>query len=226
MADLKLTDSQLKAIAYYVRSQIAAETRTVWEYNMVDSLEGVESMPVIQNIGGVRKTVRAPITLLSEPAWQAVKDLVEDLEKAFLKVDSAADKAINAANTVDAATEESKKQTAIMVEKIKLAVEVLSHPPIVEDNILYVYDIDTHEYYNTGQCMKGVTFKPFYDPADGMLYWTNDGGLENPEPVRVEGNVMFATFAFRDDGHLIMRTVPEYKGADFKMVDGRLKAVI
>jgi len=226
MADLKLTDSQLKAIAYYVRSQIAAETRTVWEYNMVDSLDGVESMPVIQNIGGVRKTVRAPITLLSEPAWQAVKDLVEDLEKAFLKVDSAADKAINAANTADAATEESKKQTAIMVEKIKLAVEVLSHPPIVEDNILYVYDIDTHEYYNTGQCMKGVTFKPFYDPADGMLHWTNDGGLENPEPVRVEGNVMFATFAFRDDGHLIMRTVPEYKGADFKMVDGRLKAVI
>lgn len=34
----------------------------------------------------------------------------------------------------------------------------------------------------------GTTFTP-YVSADGTLSWTNDGGLENPEPVNIVGNV-------------------------------------
>lgn len=34
---------------------------------------------------------------------------------------------------------------------------------------------------------KGATFKPTVNPATGYISWTNDGGLENPEPVYIKG---------------------------------------
>lgn len=33
----------------------------------------------------------------------------------------------------------------------------------------------------------GATFKPHVDPTTGYISWTNDGGLNNPEPVYIKG---------------------------------------
>ncbi len=50
------------------------------------------------------------------------------------------------------------------------------------------------------------------------MSWTNDGGLDNPPPVRIEGNVNFATFEpDLDDGHLWACTTNEYTGAGFEL---------
>ena len=34
---------------------------------------------------------------------------------------------------------------------------------------------------------KGATFKPTVNPTTGYISWTNDGGLDNPEPVCIKG---------------------------------------
>lgn len=38
---------------------------------------------------------------------------------------------------------------------------------------------------------KGATFTPAFDPATGILSWTNDSGLPNPDPVQLGGVTSF-----------------------------------
>lgn len=112
MADYSLTDAQIMQLAYRVRGLIRAESKTVMEVPMVDTLEGIESFPVVQKIGGISKYVRAHVSLLSQPAWDAVKDHIEDLKIAL--------------DEVDTATEESKAVTIesrVEIEKCKRATE-------------------------------------------------------------------------------------------------------
>lgn len=196
---------------------------------MVDTLEGIESFPVVQKIGGVSKYVRASVSLLSQPAWDAVKGYIEELQTAIGKVEAATRDADAATKDSEKVTAESRKQIEICKKTIETALEVLAHPPVVgEDNYLYVYDLELHAYVKTDANMKGATFTPRLDPADGMLYWSNDQGLENPEPTRMEGNVMFATFDIDwQTGELYARTMPEYKGAGFEIdANGNFNVVI
>ena len=73
MADYPLTDAQIMQLAYRVRGLIRSESKSVPEVPMVDTLEGIESFPVVQTIGKVSKYARAPVSQLSQPAWDAVK---------------------------------------------------------------------------------------------------------------------------------------------------------
>lgn len=229
MTDYPITDAQLMQLAYRVRGLIRSESKSVPEVPMVDTLEGIESFPVVQKIGGVSKYVRASVSLLSQPAWDAVKKYVDELNKALGKIEAATSDAKNATKDSVAVTTESRKQIEICKQAIAAALEALSHPPIVgEDNYLRVYDVESHKYVKTDANMKGATFTPRLDPADGMLYWSNDQGLPNPEPTRVEGNVMFATFEIDwTTGELYTRTMPEYKGAGFEIdTNGNLNVLI
>lgn len=216
--DLILTNSQLQAVAYSVRNIIRAESKGVAEVELVDTLDGIESFPTIRVLGGIPQIVRAPVRLLSEPAWEAVKDLVETLQKALDQVDGATQRADQATADSKAQTEASKKQTEEARQATLQAIEVLSNPPIVIENQLYIYNVEKHAYEATGQDMKGNTFIPTYDENTGYMSWTNDGGLENPPPVRIEGNVNFATFEpDLEDGHLWACTTNEYTGAGFEL---------
>lgn len=229
MAEYPLTDAQIMQLAYRVRGLIRSESKSVPEVPMVDTLEGIESFPVVQKVGGVSKYVRASVSLLSQPAWDAVKGYIEELKTAIGKVETATQNAETVTEESEAVTEESRKEIENCKRVIAAALEVLSHPPTVgEDNFLWVYDLDSHKYVKTDANMKGATFTPRLDPADGMLYWSNDQGLENPEPTRVEGNVMFATFDIDfETGLLSVRTMPEYKGAGFEIdSNGNFNVVI
>lgn len=224
-----LSDAQILQLAYRVRGIIRSEAKTVPEVPPVDTLEGIESLPVVQKIGGVYKYVRAPIHLLAEPAWDAVAGYIDDMKAAIEKMEKTITAAETATSDSKAVTAESRKQIELCKEATAYAMEVLAHPPIVgEDNLLYVYDIGLEVYVSTGHNMKGATFTPRLDPTDGMLHWSNDQGLPNPEPTRVEGNVMFATFDIDwETGELYARTLPEYKGADFEIDEnGNFNVVI
>lgn len=224
-----LSDSQILQLAYRVRGIIRSEARTVPEVPMVDTLEGVESLPVVMKIGGVSKYVRAPISLLSEPAWDAVKGYVEEMKAAIEKMEKTITAAENATTDSKNVTQQSREQIELCKKATASALEVLSNPPIVkEDNLLYIYDVEKKTYVSTGHNMKGATFTPRLDPADGMLHWSNDQGLPNPEPTRVEGNVMFATFDIDwETGELYSRTLAEYKGAGFEIDEnGNFNVVI
>ena len=75
--------------------------------------------------------------------------------------------------------------------------ELNSHPPIPGDNGYWmIWDLESHGYtesefplpeVTTGPAgADGTTFTPSVS-ADGVLSWTNDGGLENPAPVDIRG---------------------------------------
>ena len=229
MADYPLTDAQVMQLAYRVRGLIRSESKSVPEVPMVDTLEGIESFPVVQTVGGVSRYVRASVSLLSQPAWDAVKGYIEELQTVIGRIETATRNAEAATQDTQNAATECRAEIETCKRTIETALEVLAHPPVVgEDNYLRVYDLESHAYVRTEANMKGATFTPRLDPTDGMLYWSNDQGLPNPEPTRVEGNVMFATFDIDwETGELYARTMPEYKGAGFEIdANGNFNVVI
>jgi hypothetical protein len=100
MAEYVLTDAQIMQIAYRVRGLIRAESRSVPEVPMVGTLEGIESFPVVQKIGGVSKYVRAPVSLLGQPAWDAVAGYIQRLEDAIESIDDTVAEVIGASDAV------------------------------------------------------------------------------------------------------------------------------
>ena len=75
--------------------------------------------------------------------------------------------------------------------------ELNSHPSIPGDNGLWmVWDLESHSYTESEFPLPempagpagadGTTFTPSVS-VDGVLSWTNDGGLENPAPVDIRG---------------------------------------
>ncbi len=96
MADYPLTDAQILQLAYRVRGLIRAESKSVPEVPMVDTLEGIESFPVVQKI----KYVRAPVSLLGQPAWDAVAGYIQRLEDAIDSIDDTVAAVVGASDEV------------------------------------------------------------------------------------------------------------------------------
>lgn len=72
---------------------------------------------------------------------------------------------------------------------------------------------------------QGGIFIPHVE--DNILSWTNNAGLENPEPVDLTANISFATFEINfDNGRLIMNTPDKYSGPSFKINEKGLLEVI
>lgn len=72
------------------------------------------------------------------------------------------------------------------------AEEAASHYPKIDDGVWYVWDVTAGEYVSTGieaQGPKGDT-GAVYTPAvsaEGVISWTNNGGLPNPESRNIKG---------------------------------------
>lgn len=75
--------------------------------------------------------------------------------------------------------------------------ELNSHPPIPGDNGYWmIWDLESHGYtesefplpdvHDGPAGADGTTFTPSVS-VDGVISWTNDGGLENPAPVDIRG---------------------------------------
>lgn len=129
MSNLPLTDAQLEAVAYYVRNLIRKESKGVAEVELVNTLDGIESFPTILNVGGITKVVRAPIELLSAPAWAAVRELLDELNVSIESVETAVGSANNATesttkviNDAISATESSESQRKLCVSATNRAV--------------------------------------------------------------------------------------------------------
>lgn len=93
------------------------------------------------------------------------------------------------------------------------AKSAVSHYPMIQDGTWWVWDVDAQKYVNTGYAAagrdgldgldgrdgrdgsdgkdgekgdKGVTYTPVVD-ANGVISWTNDGNLPNPQPRNITG---------------------------------------
>lgn len=60
-----------------------------------------------------------------------------------------------------------------------------------DDNDIYLWDVDTQDWKSVGSLQgppggSGATFTPDVS-EDGVLSWTNNGGLQNPDPVNIKG---------------------------------------
>lgn len=68
--------------------------------------------------------------------------------------------------------------------------------------------------------IKGATFTPSVSD-DGILSWTNDGFLENPEPVDIKGwvgNTLYTTFSIDPITGMLTAHIPDgYSGPKFKI---------
>jgi hypothetical protein len=71
---LPLTEAQIQEIALRVRSIIRAESKNVGEVPQVETLAGVTSLPALRYNGGIPEVVRAPISVLGQPAVDAANE--------------------------------------------------------------------------------------------------------------------------------------------------------
>ena len=73
----------------------------------------------------------------------------------------------------------------IAVEQAQISV---SHYPRITDGTWEIWDPIEEEYISTGVSAggQGITFTPHVS-EEGIISWTNDGGLPNPESVNIKG---------------------------------------
>ena len=124
--------------------------------------------------------------------------------------------AASASNAMDAATEATRQCGATRAymettqEYRDAAIAATSHYPKIEDDYWYVWDTITEQFINTDVPARGPKGEPFtYDDftpeqlealtgpqgatftpsvsSDGVIYWENDGGKENPQSVNIMG---------------------------------------
>lgn len=99
-----MTTEEKDEIKKAVLADIQAESQDVSELEVVDTLDGVQSLPTMK--GG--QLVSAPVNLLSKPATDAAAKAEVATQDAIAKADSAVKEAIGRS---DAATQEAKAKT-------------------------------------------------------------------------------------------------------------------
>ena len=80
---------------------------------------------------------------------------------------------------------EDAKKAAELAEQAKDAAEAATvHGPQIQNGTWHVWDMSQGKYVNTGAAAteRGTTFTPSISP-DGVMSWTNNSDLPNPEPV-------------------------------------------
>lgn len=77
---------------------------------------------------------------------------------------------------------------AALNNAVEKAEESVSHYPRIENGTWEIWDAAEEEYISTGVSAggQGITFTPHVN-EEGIISWTNDGGLPNPESVNIKG---------------------------------------
>lgn len=180
MADLILNDSQLRAVATYVRAMIRAESKSVGEVVIADDLEGVSSLPAVKQTGNVSTVVRVPIELLAKPATDAVENLGEIIQKAEEAVDLAKNTAENAQASLSGldelitASNASTTAANTAAGEANTAAGKANRLPQIIDGYWHFYDDETDDYVNSGTKANGdINYATFeIDPETTELIMT------------------------------------------------------
>ena len=98
-----MTTEEKDEIKKAVLADIQAESQDVSELEVVDTLDGVQSLPTMK--GG--QLVSAPVNLLSKPATDAAAKAEVATQDAIAKTDAAAQKATDAAAKAEVATQDA-----------------------------------------------------------------------------------------------------------------------
>lgn len=105
-----MTTEEKDEIKKAVLADIQAESQDVSELEVVDTLDGVQSLPTMKG----SRLVSAPVNLLSKPATDAAAKAEVATQDAIAKADSAVKEAIGRS---DAATQEAKAKTDAAAQK-------------------------------------------------------------------------------------------------------------
>lgn len=175
---------------------------------LATTLEGVTSLPSIQSLGGVEKTVRVPLTLLTKDVNLKIGECESVIVKAGTATDNAnaaAARANNAASTADSATAAtvaaiSKANTA--ADNANAAADRANAVVAGDGSVMYVtlaeyksmwqsgaiqekciYVVDKH---STRALYVGTT--KIYPPASGTLL--SDGVFRYDNVLDMDANVL------------------------------------
>lgn len=80
-------DALVASLVPKVLAELMARSTAAGEIERVQSLDNIKALAGYRRVGGTEKTVEIPITLLSQPAWDAVAGYVEELQDAIASVD-------------------------------------------------------------------------------------------------------------------------------------------
>jgi len=104
-------DALVEMLVPRVLERLVASSTAAGEIERVQSLDNIKALAAYRRVGGTEKTVEVPITLLSQPAWDAVAGHIRRLEEAIGSVDGTVAKIVGASDELAAlkrATEEAK----------------------------------------------------------------------------------------------------------------------
>ena len=195
--DAFLAEAMPRFLAY-----LQEKATNVGEISTATSLDGITALPARYSLGGVEKTVLAPLTLLTAGVDEAITNAntaatnanaaAANADTSAEGADAAASTATAAARSVDdakakalnAATNATAATTSANTAATRLNTLCDNRDKVVE-GYWWHYNESTKTYENTGEIAKG--------------------------------NVMYATFSVTDEARLVMTTDEEYTGANFAL---------
>ena len=163
----------------YISAATVDGNTAVWTVSDADLLEGYGELQFVFTSGD---TIIAKSPIFTTFVAESLSD---DTVTPPDPIKSWYDDVIAAAGTVGEAADRAESAVERVDEAIKKS------PYVGQDGFWYQYDFDTGdfektEYYAEGA--PGVMFTPSVSP-DGILSFTNDGGLPNPDPVNIMGPI-------------------------------------
>lgn len=203
--------AELEAFCAYAMpvflERLKAQAVKAGNIELATTLEGITSLPAIQSLGGVEKTVRAPLTLLTKQ----VDVKVDELDLAIVKAGTATNNANAAAIRADNATATANSATNATVAAISKANTAADNANAAADranavvagdgSVMYVTSADYMSMWASGAIMDkcvyvvdkhstralyvGVT--KIYPPASGTLL--SDGVFRFDNVLDMDANV-------------------------------------
>ena len=191
---------------------LAAHGTTVGSVEEAATLEGITSLPARYRLGGVEKTVLAPLELLTKDVDARIADCTAATTKANAAADEATAAAAEAENAA-ASVDESKAEAAAAAAE---ATTAATNADTATTNANAATDRLTTLCDNRDKVVDGY----WWHYNESTKAYENTGEI-------AKGNVMYATFEVTDAGQLLMYTDEEYTGANFKLdAQGRLSVII
>lgn len=168
-------------LAPLVKSLLAKESKNVADVELVESTDGVSTLPAIYSAGGIKKVVRiATSTLVQETSTKAdalVVAATEAANAATSRANTAADNADKATELTKAATEAAQAATEAAVTATDNAQAATAtcesyneHPTKIGENWnWWAWDAEKQEYYDTGVVAKGGAIYPSFTHEGNKL---------------------------------------------------------
>lgn len=144
-----------------------------------------EDNTLIKRITTNVKKIRVEATGTEDEILPSIgPSVAEQAVAAAERAETAASTATSNAATATTAAQEALNSANSSATSAEQALAAVSHYPHIVDNEWIVWDAASGEWVNTGIDALGCTFTPHVSD-EGVLSWTNNGGLPNPESVNL-----------------------------------------